>query len=518
MKVCNGKEMRQIDEAAIQKIGIPGIVLMENAVLSVVKEIKKDLQNISKPNVVIFCGQGNNGGDGLGVARHLHNSGMDVTVIFIGDPLLLKEDSRTNFNIVDKLQIPKIILNNESFIDDHIVNLIEKSDLIVDAIFGTGLSKPVSGIFNDLVNLINFYGEYILSIDIPSGIDSETGAILGNAVKAHKTVTLALPKSGLYLYPGTEYIGELVIADIGIPKEVIDFAQLKMNVLREEEVSSFIPPRFPRSNKGTYGRVQVIAGSKGMTGAAALTCKGAFKIGAGLVSLGVPKSINDVLEEKLTEVITIPIREEDGKLCRESFDDIKPCLDKATVIAAGPGIGQGPQIIEFMERLIKHARIPLVIDADGINAIAKKIDMLRNLKVPVVLTPHPGEMGRLMNKSTEEVLANPIDTVREFCHKWNVILVLKDAKTIVGDPDGQIYINMTGNPGMATAGSGDVLTGIIAGLIGQNLNPYKAAVLGTFLHGKAGDLAAAELGQHGMLAGDICNYVPKAIKLYYQSN
>ncbi|NLM13535.1 MAG: NAD(P)H-hydrate dehydratase [Epulopiscium sp.] len=518
MKVCNGKEMRQIDEAAIHKLGIPGIVLMENATLAVVHEIKKDLQNIRKPSVAIFCGQGNNGGDGLGVARHLYNCGMDVTVIFIGDPLLLKEDAKTNFNIVDTLQIPKIILNKDSIIDDNIVNLIKKSDLIVDAIFGTGLSKPISGIFNDLINLINLYGEYILSIDIPSGLDSETGAILGNAIKAHKTVTLALPKSGLYLYPGTEYVGELIIADIGIPKEIIDCAQLKMNILMDEEVGSFIPSRFPRSNKGTYGRVQVLAGSKGMTGAAALTCTGAFKIGAGLVSLGIPRSINDILQTKLTEVITIPIREKDGKLCRESFEDIKPYLEKATVIAVGPGIGQGPQIIEFMELLIKNIRIPLVVDADGINAIAKNIEMLRNLKVPVVLTPHPGEMGRLIHKSTEEVLANPIGIVREFCHKWNVILVLKDAKTIIGDPDGQIYINTTGNPGMATAGSGDVLTGIIAGLIGQGLNPYKAAVLGAFIHGKAGDLAASELGQHGMLAGDICNYVPKAMKLYYQSH
>jgi len=518
MKVCSGKEMKQIDETAIHKIGIPGIVLMENAVLAVVNEIKKDLQNIPKANVVIFCGQGNNGGDGLGVARHLHNCGMDVTIIFIGDPLLLKDDARTNYNIAEKLQIPKIILNKDALIDDQIATLIEKSDLIVDAIFGTGLSKPVSGIFNDLIDLINFYGKYILAIDIPSGIDSETGAIMGNAVKAHKTVTLALPKIGLYVYPGTEYVGELVIADIGIPKEVIDHAQLKMNVLREEEVNSFIPPRFPRSNKGTYGRVQVMAGSKGMTGAAALTCQGAFRSGAGLVSLGVPESITDILQEKLTEVITVAVHDEDGKFCRESFDDIKPYLKKATVIAAGPGIGQGPQVTEFMRRLIKHARIPLVIDADGINAIAKNIDMLRNLKVPVVLTPHPGEMGRLINKSTEEVLANPIDTVREFCHKWHVILVLKDAKTIIGDPDGQIYINLTGNPGMSTAGAGDVLTGIIAGLIGQGLNPYKAAILGTFIHGKAGDLAAADLGQHGMLAGDICNYVPKAMKLYYPSS
>ena len=321
MKICNGKEMRQIDETTINKIGIPGIVLMENAVLRVVNEVKNDLMNINKPKVVIFCGQGNNGGDGLGVARHLYNHNIDVNIIFIGNPLSIKNDAKTNYDITSQLQIPRIVLNEESIIDDDIVNLIEKSDLIIDAIFGTGLSKEVSGIFNDLIDLINFYGKYIISIDIPTGIDSETGAILGNAVKANKTITLALPKSGLYLYPGTEYIGELVIADIGIPKAVIDAAGLKMNQLIDDEVRSFIPPRFSRSNKGTYGRVQIIAGSKGMTGAAALACGGAYKIGAGLVSLGVPESINNILEEKLTEVITIPLSEEDGKLCEKALKE-----------------------------------------------------------------------------------------------------------------------------------------------------------------------------------------------------
>ncbi|WP_058486265.1 bifunctional ADP-dependent NAD(P)H-hydrate dehydratase/NAD(P)H-hydrate epimerase [Defluviitalea phaphyphila] len=517
MKVCDGKEMREIDNISINKMGIPGIVLMENAVLSIVKEIKDYLKNINNPKVAIVCGQGNNGGDGLGVARHLHNYGIDVDIVFIGNPDLLKNDAKINFKITENLSINKRILNLNSIIDDDIINIIRKSDLIVDAIFGTGLTRKIEGILSELIDLINFYGKYIISIDIPSGIDSRTGEILGNAIKANKTVTLALPKSGLYLYPGTEFVGELVIADIGIPKEVINSMKLKMNILTEKEVEEIIPKRFKRSNKSTYGKVLVLAGAKGMTGAATLTCKGAFRIGAGLVSLGVPRSINDILEEKLTEVITIPLEEEKGKLCEKSFEDIKSHLKKYKVIAVGPGIGQSKEITKFIDLLVKNVKTPIVVDADGINTISKKIDILKNLKVPLILTPHPGEMARLTGKTIEEILANPIKIVKEFCHKWNVILVLKDSRAIIGNPDGEIYINTTGNPGMSTAGSGDVLTGIIAGLIGQNVDPYKAAVLGTFLHGKAGDLAAIKLGQHGMMAGDIVNHIPKAIKLYYKN-
>lgn len=517
MKICSGDEMRLIDEATINEAGIPGIILMENAVFAIVNEIKKNLHNNVNPRITIFCGQGNNGGDGFGVARHLNNLNANVMVVFIGEYTSLKNDTKTNFDIIHSLQIPIKIISRDSTIDDEMAYLIQRSDIVVDAIFGTGLSRKVEGLFNDLIDLINFYGKYIISVDIPSGIDSKTGAVLGNAVKADKTVTLALPKNGLYLYPGTDYVGELIVADIGIPRQIIDDANLKMNILNDDEVKSLIPIRFPRSNKGTYGKVQVVAGSKGMTGAAVLVCMGAYRVGTGMVNLGVPESINNILEEKMTEVITIPLPENEGKLCRESFIAIKPYIEKAMVIATGPGMGQSFEIVEFMNLIIKNSKIPIVIDADGINAISKDINMLKNIKVPVVLTPHPGEMGRLIGKSTEEILAEPVEIVRDFCHKWNVILVLKDAKTIIGHPNGEIYINITGNSGMSVAGSGDVLTGIISGLIAQNMDPYKAAVLGVFLHGKAGDLAVHELGHHGMLAGDICRYTSEAIKLYYDN-
>jgi hydroxyethylthiazole kinase-like uncharacterized protein yjeF len=517
MKICSGEEMRLIDEATINKVGIPGIILMENAVFAVVNEIRKDIKPTVNTRVTVFCGQGNNGGDGFGIARHLSNMALNVTVVFIGNYNNLRNDAKINYEMLQNLRIPIKTINPDSAIDDEIAYLIQRSDIVVDAIFGTGLSKKIEGLFKDLIDLINFYGKYIISVDIPSGIDSKTGAILGNAVKADKTVTLALPKSGLYLYPGTDYVGELIIADIGIPRRIIEEADLKMNVLTDEEVKSLIPIRFTRSNKGTYGRVQVIAGSKGMTGAAALTCLGAYKVGTGVVSLGVPASINNILEGKLTEVITIPLPDDEGRLCRESFYTIKPYLEKAMVIAIGPGLGQNSEIVELMDLIIKNSKVPVLIDADGINAIARNIEMLKNVKVPLVLTPHPGEMGRLIGKTTEEILEKPVEIVRDFCHEWNVILVLKDAKTIIGHPNGEIYINTTGNSGMSVAGSGDVLTGIISGLIAQNMDPYKAAVLGVFLHGKAGDLAAKELGYHGMLAGDICSYTSEAIKMYFEN-
>jgi len=517
MKICSGEEMRMIDEATINKVGIPGIILMENAVIAVVNEIIKDIRPTVNTRVTVFCGQGNNGGDGFGIARHLSHMDLNVTVVFIGDYNCLRSDAKTNFDILQNLRIPIKTISSASVVDDEIAYLIQRSDIVVDAIFGTGLSKKIEGLYKDLIDLINFYGKYIISVDIPSGIDSRTGAVLGNAVKADKTVTLALPKAGLYLYPGTDYVGKLVIADIGIPRRIIEEAELKMNVLTDEEVKSLIPIRFTRSNKGSYGKVQVIAGSKGMTGAAALTCLSAYKVGAGIVSLGVPASINNILEEKLTEVITVPLPDNEGKLCKESFYAIKAHLENASMIAIGPGLGQNAEIIELMELIFQNSKVPIVIDADGINAVARNIEMLKNIKVPIVLTPHPGEMARLTGQTIEEILEKPVEIVRDFCHKWNVILVLKDAKTIIGHPNGEIYINTTGNPGMSVAGSGDVLTGIISGLIAQNMDPYKAAVLGVFLHGKAGDLAAKELGYHGMLAGDICRYTPEAIKMYYEN-
>ncbi len=512
VKVADGQQMNKMDELAQTIMKIPGIILMENAAGAVVREIEKEFEDTKIYQTLIFIGTGNNGGDGLAVGRHLFNRGSKVQIILLGDKRKISGDAKTNMDIIEAMGVPFIEIEPDSLIDDAIACLVAGSDVIVDGIFGTGFTGIVPEYISEIMNLINYYGKKIIAIDLPSGVDAKTGEIRGNAIKAHKTVTFAVPKCGLILYPGTEYTGKMVIADIGIPREVVEECKLHVNTLEKREAASWLPQRPLRSNKGTYGTVQVVAGSTGMTGAASLACTAAYKSGTGLVRLAVPKSVNNVLEVKLTEVITLQLPEKDGKVCEKSSEVLQGYLNKEDVMVIGPGIGQGETITTFMTKILEYAKIPLVIDADALNAIAKDTCLLKKIKVPAILTPHPGEMSRLTGISIQEILKNPIDIVREFCAKWNVITVLKDARTVIGHPGGDIYINTTGNAGMATAGSGDVLSGVIAALIAQKVEPYHAAVLGVYLHGRAGDLAAQEIGQFGLMASDLCTYLPLAFK------
>ena len=512
MRVANCKQMKAIDEIAINEFGIPGIVLMENAAIAVVKEIERTLGEIRNKSVTVFCGKGNNGGDGFAVARHLFNLGAHVLVVIVGKKEEIQGDALINLNIIENMNLPIIQVSGETYSEETMRSLFS-CDLIVDALLGTGIRGKVNGVMAEVIHQINLSGNKVVSIDVPSGINGNTGEVCGVCIHAEKTVTFALPKQGLLMYPGAAYVGELVVADISIPGCIIEEQKINVHTIEKEYVQSLFPNRNRDSHKGDFGRIFIIAGSKGMTGAAVMAASAAMKSGAGLVTVGCPASLNDILEVKLTEEMTLPL--EDGMrgvLSPECIKKILSKLSKSDVILFGPGLSEHPDIYRILESVLSWSGKPVIIDADGINALSSNINILRRCKVPIVLTPHPGEMSRLIGIGIKDIQADRINIARTFAMEWNVILVLKGARTIVAQPDGQIYINLTGNPGMATAGSGDVLAGMIASFIGQGLSADDAAIAAVYMHGYAGDIAAQKYGEHPLVATDIIKALPEAFK------
>lgn len=508
MKVANCSQMRNIDQTAIHDMGIPGIVLMENAALKVVEQIKAILGEVSYKSILVFCGKGNNGGDGFAIARHLYNMGANVLVVLIADRNEIKGDALTNLKIIEKLDIKVVQVQDESLLEEIAASLY-LCDMVVDAIFGTGVKGTIDGVEADIIQLINYSGRYVLSVDIPSGINGDDGQVCGICVNADKTVTFALPKVGLLSYPAADYVGELIVADISIPNSIIEAQNININIIEKEYVKDVIPMRKNDSNKGDYGKVFVIAGSTGMSGAAVLASLGALRSGAGLVTAGVPESLNDVMEIKLTEVMSFPLEDEGrGILAHSCIMQIFEKMDKMDVLVYGPGLSTDKNVEEILLDILKKSEIPIIIDADGINVLAKNINVLKECKCPVVVTPHPGEMSRLTGLDIGYIQTHRIEVASDFARQWNVIVVLKGASTIIAWPDGEVYINGTGNAGMATGGTGDVLSGVIASLIGQGLEADEAAVAGVYLHGTAGDLAAKDKGQHGLIATDIIEALP----------
>jgi hydroxyethylthiazole kinase-like uncharacterized protein yjeF len=512
VKVVTPGQMSEIDRVSICRYGIPGVVLMENAALRVVEELDTDLAGLRGKTIVMFAGKGNNGGDVFAAARHLVSKGAKVCVYMLAEKDSIKGDARINLNILEQIGAEVNELSAHSSMDT-VKSVLQNADAVVDGIFGTGLNKGVTGLAYDAINLINDSDRWVLAVDIPSGLNGETGKVMGACVKANKTVTFGLPKLGLVVHPGCEYAGELVTADIGIPKAAVMSVKPGIELLDEEYVSGLMPLRYKNSSKGDYGKVLIITGSTGMTGAGALSGRSALRTGAGLVNLGVPSALTGIYDSLLEEAVTIPLEDRGaGVLSRDSLRQIEEYMKGKSVIAVGPGLSVNGDIVELTAGIIQKAEAPLVLDADALNAVSRDISVLKSLRSQAVLTPHPGEMGRLMGISAREVQENRIETAEELSRRWNVVTVLKGSRTVVALPDGTKFINTTGNSGMATGGSGDVLTGIIAGLIAQGLTPSDAAAAGVYIHGYAGDRAAFNKGEHGMTAGDIADELPYVIK------
>jgi len=513
MKVTTAAQMQAIDNFTINKIGIPGVVLMENAGKAVADTVSNYFDEAFR--IVILCGKGNNGGDGFVVARHLYNSGFDVRVYIIGEKKNIKGDAKINLDIFEKMSTRIKEITDEKQLKNLKMNLLH-SDLIIDAIFGTGLDSAVRGIYGKTIELVNECDVPVLSVDLPSGLCADHGKILGDVIDADCTVTFGLPKRCLYLYPAASKVGMLEVADISFPPDLDLIQKIKVEYFSNIPLDLYLPPRPRDSHKGTFGHTLILGGSPGKTGAPIMAAEAALTCGAGLVTCGIPESLNPILETQLIEAMSLPLPEtKEQTLNKVCIKDIKEFIEerKITTIAIGPGISTNAETSKLVIDLVKNIDLPMVIDADALNVLSKEknLNFLKKVKSPRILTPHPGEMARLIKKDVQYVRENPIEAAEEFAKKHNVILVLKGAPTITADPEGNIFINSTGNPGLACGGSGDVLTGMIAALLKQIENPVDAAVIGVYLHGLAADLASVEKGEISLLASDVINFFPDAL-------
>jgi NAD(P)H-hydrate epimerase len=510
-KVTKAKEMQTIDRLAIEKYNVSGLTLMENAGQGVVAALKKRFNNLSNKRVIVFCGKGNNGGDGFVVARHLFNLGTEVITLLTGKRADLKNDAAVNAESAVNLGITlqEADINNLS----SFVPSIEGCDLIVDALFGTGLTRPAAGLFEQTIKKINAAEKFVVAVDIPSGVDSDTGQLMGPHVKADLTLALGLLKRGHLLYPAAEAMGEIEIVDIGLPHGAVDSQPLRVRVTEESDLHSWLRPRPSDSHKGSYGHVLVIAGSRGKGGAAGLTALAALRTGCGLVTLALPEGCQRALEFHPLEVMTVPAPETPSGSFALAAKKVllDQCKGKSAVVI-GPGLSTDTETVELLNNLLPEIYCPMVIDADGLNGLARHSELLSTLKSDTVLTPHPKEMSRLLGLKTEDILKNRIEIAAEFARKYSLCLVLKGAASLIALPDGSVTINPTGNPGMATAGSGDVLTGIIASIIAQGYSSGEAAIAGTYLHGLAGDIFAETETQASLIAGDLMRTLPESLK------
>ncbi len=512
MKVATAELMRRLDQKAIKEFGIPGIVLMENAARGTVNALFRYFPNFSNFRVGILAGRGNNGGDALAVARCLANRGIAFQVFLFAGKEGIQGDAGVNLQILNRMGVQvQEVLNLEEW-ESQKAN-IASHDLLIDGIFGTGLKGAVEGFFKEIIEFVNSLKKPVVSIDTPSGLDVNSGRILGACIQARLTVTFGLAKRGLLVQPGAQAAGDLVIIDISLPGPAIQAEKIQDHLIEGADFLPFLHPRNPEAHKGNFGHLFVLAGSPGKTGAAALVCQAALRIGTGLVTLGIPESLNPILEEKLTEVMTEPLAETKNKtLSISSQQRIFELCFRKTALAIGPGISLEPETSRLVQQIIRKGTLPGVIDADGLSALSGRLDILRRNRTELILTPHPGEMARLLGISIDELQKDRIEVARKFATDYGVILVLKGSRSLVADPEGNVFINPTGNPGMASGGMGDVLTGMIGGFLAQGLPPLEAAKLGVYLHGLAGDYLAFLLGERGITGTDIIAEAPKLLK------
>jgi NAD(P)H-hydrate epimerase len=511
MRILNAAQMRDADRHTIEEIGIPSLVLMENAGRQVVAAIEAAFESRLDGRVAVLCGRGNNGGDGFVVARTLLQRGIDAAVFVIGALTDVRGDARINLDILGRLGVTVVEVNDEQAWELHFSE-IARCSLIVDAIFGTGLKSPVAGMMETVIADVNASEIPIVSVDLPSGMSADTPHLVGDCVDASLTVTLAAPKLPLVLPPGEAYAGDVVIADIGIPYDVIDGVEgPHVELLTPEQLRGLVAPRAADSHKGDFGRVTVAAGSMGKTGAAYLAACGALRSGAGLVTVATPKSCLPIVASMGAPFMTFDLPDdESGMVLAGAVDRVLELTHD--VIACGPGLGRSAGVGEFVRALLDRATCPLVLDADAITALADDPGRLTGSEErDVIITPHPGEMARLIGASITDVQANRLDVATDFATTHRVYVVLKGHRTVIATPEGHVFINPTGNPGMATGGTGDVLTGMIAAWVAQLLDAEAACRLAVFLHGAAGDLAESREGQAAMTATDLLDHLGEAL-------
>jgi hydroxyethylthiazole kinase-like uncharacterized protein yjeF len=511
MRVLNASQMREADRRTISDIGVPSSVLMENAGRQVVAAMEASFEDLGELRVAVLCGRGNNGGDGFVVARTLWQRGVEVLTFLVGTSSAVRGDARTNLDVIARLGLTVVELPGEQDWELHSTEALS-CDVIVDAMFGTGLTARLGGVFETVVADLNAAGKPVVSVDLPSGLSADSSDLIGAAVEADLTVTLGAPKLPLVLPPGDRLAGKLVVAEIGIPRLVIDEVDgPSIALLTPESLRPLVRSRARDAHKGSFGHVLVVAGSPGKTGAAHLAAMAVLRSGAGLSTVATPAGCLPIVASLGAEYMTVPLPESAGGFV--TVDAVDRVLSSShDVIAAGPGLGAGADQQAFIFALLERSKVPLVLDADAINAFAGQGGRLTARDgQTIVITPHPGEMARLTGRSVADVQRNRLDTARDLAVAQKLYVVLKGDRTLVATPAGHVFINQTGNPGMATGGSGDVLTGMIAAWLAQLRDAEAACTLAVYLHGAAGDLAEADEGEVAMTAGDILAHLGDAV-------
>ncbi|MFZ3373883.1 MAG: NAD(P)H-hydrate dehydratase [Desulfitobacteriaceae bacterium] len=514
MRVVSAQQMSRLEDKALRDFGIPSILLMENAALAVVREISQHFaenkQNSVGLKAVVLVGKGNNGGDGLAIARHLTVLGYDVTVFLLAKPQEIKGDAELNFHLFSSTVGKLFIIEGEK--QRRLARFaFAQADVAVDALYGTGLRGAMPSIVEEYIEEINRAKAWVVAVDIPSGVEADTGKVYRLAVRADVTITFGLPKLGHFLGRGPEHCGQVIVDPISIPPSFLEDEEISCFVLTDQAMRALIPPRHFQNHKGTHGRGILVAGSLGMSGAAVLSGRSALRSGLGLLQIVTPRGIVPLVANGVIEG-TVWAASGEKELDAEAWPIIRERCQGAQALAIGPGLGLNAQFSTVLENVLRNIALPVILDADALNIVALEPGILgcRQGRGPLILTPHPGEMGRLCNLTTLEVQKNRLELAVSKAIEWGAIVVLKGAITIVAAPDGRAFLNPTGNPGLGTGGTGDVLTGSILGWLAQGVQPLEAACLAVYLHGKAAELLVKEFGWAGFTASELADILPKA--------
>lgn len=497
VKILDAAQMRSIDRRTTERFGVPSIVLMENAASAVVDAIFERYPESGR--VALICGTGANGGDGFAAARHLENRGVVPVVIVVGDRTSVAGDARTNLVICEQLGIPIYDLRDPNEVESVLAHAAD-ADLVVDAIFGTGLNRAPGGIHAEVIRGIAELRIPVLAVDLPSGANASSHEVFEPCVQAEVTVTFAAPKLCHVFEPAALYCGDVIVADITIPEMAVEEELVTLALITPKDVQPLVATRQAATHKGTYGHVGIIGGSPGRSGAAVMSARGAIRTGAGLVTV-----MTDAETAALVHAGTIESMTYTGA-------DVREFLRNKTAALVGPGLRDDEEAYANTRAMVDAIELPLLLDASGLNAFAGRADALNPRALPRVITPHPGELARILGRDTATINADRIAAVREAARAARCVVVLKGHQTLVAEPDGHVYVNPTGNPGMATGGMGDVLSGIIGALLARGADPLEAACAGVYLHGLAGDLLAAEIGDTGLLATEVADRVPHAMQ------
>ena len=503
MKILTSEQMRNIDRRATERFGVPSMVLMENAAIAVVDAIFEHYADADR--ISIFCGPGKNGGDGLAVARHLQGRGIVTSLFIAGDRRKYDGDAAANLTICERLAIPMYDIVDSDSLENALIHAGD-ADVIVDAVFGTGLNRAPEGIFAEVIESMNEMALPTVSVDVPSGINASSAQPFDPHVEAAVTVTFAAPKICHVFEPAAVSCGEVIVAEISIPLAAIEDEGVTLALTTPADVRPHIAPRLAGTHKGTYGHVGIVAGSFGRSGAAVMCARGAIRAGAGLVSVATDPEAARLVNAGSTESMTFPTE------LTASLPEVTEFLKGKSAVLIGPGLRDDSESYSFVLTLIRSIEQPLIIDASALNAFAGRARDINPNGRPRVITPHPGEMARLLGRQTKEITANRIDVAREAARICNCIVVLKGFQTLIADPEGHVNVNPTGNPGMATGGMGDVLGGIMAAFLARDIDPFDAACAAVYLHGFAGDLLKEEMGDIGLAAMDLAERLPMAIK------